>query len=320
VKWYIPSWHGDLRLVPYAENPRQTLMVIERPTPDEQKTINALGAEFAKRGWVDNWTKFTTKNGLFSAKRWEFVINAPLVDLGPVVASIVKPGPAVLTAITFENGLCVTSSGGPAELAALAKSVYRESAAESAPDVVGELKPVVEVVVDKKQEKKELAIEPKAAATVSRPTPCCPQCMVGAVEPATEVLLSFLDPEQHASWARDRTITVEGGLTGNSYLLAHRNSKTAAKIGRICYDLDDQCVVHFHDLTVPPEEEVLAAKLILEHREPWLRNEATMLGLRGDRGIVFKNPFGDLQDGAADSAFMEDIGQMALSVLRAGGR
>ena len=25
---------------------------------------------------------------------------------------------------------------------------------------------------------------------------------------------------------------------------------------------------------MPPEEEILAAKLILEHREPWLRNEA----------------------------------------------
>ena len=36
-------------------------------------------------------------------------------------------------------------------------------------------------------------------------------------------------------------------------------------------------MLHFHDNSVPPEEEVLAAKLILEHREPWLRNEATCL-------------------------------------------
>ena len=46
---------------------------------------------------------------------------------------------------------------------------------------------------------------------------------------------------------------------------------------KICYDIDDRCVLHFHDWTVPPEEEVLATKLILEHREAWLRNEATVL-------------------------------------------
>ena len=54
---------------------------------------------------------------------------------------------------------------------------------------------------------------------------------------------------------------------------------------------------------MPPEEEVLAAKLILEHREPWLRNEATCLqqtkdGKWHDLGFLrYKNPFGDASDG-----------------------
>jgi hypothetical protein len=69
-------------------------------------------------------------------------------------------------------------------------------------------------------------------------------------------------------------------------------------------------VVHFHDWRVPPEEEILAAKLILEHREPWLRNEATMLG--GGKGhgpdLVFKNPFGNGWDGVPDSNATSNFG------------
>jgi len=386
MKWFIPSWNGDVRLVPHAESPKQTLMVVEKPTPEEQRLVNAVGAECAKNGWLKDWAIFDPKGGILSAKRWEFVIDAPLVDVGPIVASILRPGPAVLTAIRFENGQCLTSSGSPAEIAELAKSAYREAekpdsgAAEphcdmkgckspmafrcvcprckresmdevffscssdshraevakkhkrirdreiewlefSIPTVAGastsdpaESKPEPEASREvakasaEPAEGKPEAKEPKAAATVRRPTPSCPQCLEGAVEPATEALLAFLDDEQHRSWAKTRTIVVEGGITRNRYLLAHRNSSTAAKIGRICYDLDDQCVAHFHDLTVPPEEEVLAAMLILAHREPWLRNEATMLGLRHDV-IRFKNPFGDGMDGAYDAQFMRSIGQ-----------
>ena len=60
------------------------------------------------------------------------------------------------------------------------------------------------------------------------------------------------------------------------------------------------------------EEEVLAAKLILEHREPWLRNEATMLSCNSSV-LVFKNPFGDVNDGVPDANFTSRLG---VSLLR----
>ncbi len=80
-------------------------------------------------------------------------------------------------------------------------------------------------------------------------------------------------------------------------------------MGRICYDLDARAVVHFHDMSVPPEEEVLAAKLVLEHREPWLRNEATLFG---SGTMKFKNPFGGAGDGTWDSALTSRLGSAVL--------
>jgi len=171
--------------------------------------------------------------------------------------------------------------------------------------------PTAEVVAAAPETPASTATEPKAAAT-----PSCPQCQPGAIAPASEVLLSFLSESQHDDWARSRFIVAQGGLSGHNYLIAHRHTRLAQHVGRICYDLDARCVVHFHDWRVPPEEEVLAAKLILESRfEPWLRNEATMLGCWDNSTLVFKNPFGDGLDGVIDAQLTQQIGRETLKAL-----
>lgn len=158
----------------------------------------------------------------------------------------------------------------------------------------------------RQESKEEKKPKPEKAASVKRPTACCPQCHPGAVPAANEVLQAFLTPEQHALWAKERAIIVVGHLSGHRYLVSHRRGRHAARAGKICFDLDDCAVLHFHDNSVPPEEEVLATKLILEHREPWLRHEATCLG--GPFDWVFKNPFGDGLDGVRDSNLTGDLG------------
>ena len=129
---------------------------------------------------------------------------------------------------------------------------------------------------------------------------------------ASEVLLRFLSHEQHKEWAKTRSITVIGGYTGKRYTVAHRNSRLAQRFGRICYAVDDAVVVHFHDRSVPPEEEVLSAMLVLQHREDWLRNEATCLG--GNFRRVFKHPFGDMMDGVMDASLTTTIGMLAQAL------
>jgi hypothetical protein len=156
--------------------------------------------------------------------------------------------------------------------------------------------------------------EQTAATTVRRPTSCCPDCVPAVITPAEEVLLHFLDDEQRSQWRREKRLVAIGGLTGHRYLIAHRNSPTAVRNTKCTFDLDDDAVMHFHDWSVPPEEEVLAAKLILEHREHWLRHEATCLRNHQD---VFKNPFGDGADGTQDAFFTHELGE-ALHQIQTG--
>lgn len=160
---------------------------------------------------------------------------------------------------------------------------------------------------EEEKRRKEEERKKKAAATVKAPTRCCPDAVPGVVEPAQEVLLRFCTPEQREQWLKERRMLVVGGFTGHRYMLAHRHTSYAIRNTKVCFDLDDRCVMHFHDWTVPPEEEILAGKLILEHREHWLRNEATCF--TGRR--VFKNPFGDMGDGTHDAGFTRAIGDLA---------
>jgi hypothetical protein len=272
MKWFIPSWNGDLRLEP-AKDPKTCVLTVVRPTAHEKTVLEEICKVAREKSWVED------ENG---KKDWlgrkKIPLNVSVEEAGPIVAKLMRPGAAVITAITFANGELVTHTGDKESLAALAKEAGEQGAT--------------------------------AAATVKRPTPCCPACVAGAIEPASEVLLSFLTPEQHESWAKDRSFIAVGHLSGHRYLISHRHTKFAQQTGRMCYDLDSRAVVHFHDWSVPPEEEALAAKLIMEHREPWLRNEATMFHVYRGADVVFKNPFGDLMDGTTDAAITQAFGAL----------
>jgi hypothetical protein len=279
MRWYFPSWNGDVRIEPVDGDPEQCFIVVIEPTPAELRALAKLKEAFGKKTWLkkswlshdqDFWVPRNYREGVAQ----KTLIQAPLAKVAPLVVKLLKTGKQTLSAVVLKDGKVETVQG----------------------DDMKTLEPLAA----------KAETGGKAAATVKRPTPSCPNCFVDACAPATEVLLDFLSNAQHEDWKRHRAIVVEGGITGNRYLLSHRSGPHAARQGRICYDMDSQCVVHFHDQRVPPEEEVLAAKLILEHAEPWLRNEATMLGYRG--GDVFKNPFGDAGDGIWDSSLTHRMG------------
>ncbi len=216
------------------------------------------------------------------------VLEAPLTKVGPALVKIAKPADRTLTAVSFRDGKLEVAETGAIE------TVIAQAGPES------------------------------KAVSVARPTPCCPSCIPGSVEAASDVLQSFLTPQEHADWATHRAIMVRGGRSGHRYLIAHRHSRTAVLNQKICYDVDDHCVLHFHDWTVPPEEEVLATKIILEHREAWLRNEATVLqqdsrGVWHDLGFSrYKNPFGDANEGRADAALTAAFGAVLATALSGG--
>ncbi len=279
--WYLPAWNGDFRLTPGDEEGTSKLLIMA-PTPHERKILAAFVATARKK----KWTRETLAERDAIDTR-TIILDAPLTKVGPALVKIAKPADRTLTAVAFKDGQLEV-----AETGALETVVAR---AEGDPA--------------------------SRAVSVARPTPCCPSCVPGSVELASDVLLAFLNAQEHADWAKYRAIMVTGGRSGHRYLLAHRHSRTAVLNHKICYDVDDHCVLHFHDWTVPPEEEVLAAKLLLEHREAWLRNEATVLqqdskGNWVDLGIMrYKNPFGDASDGRADAALTAALGVVFAAVL-----
>jgi hypothetical protein len=293
--WYCPSWHGDWRLEARGLNEDQTRLSVEKPTPSELLQIEKLVPVFIEKGWMDRGDGDRVTKAPYLAEmggKESVVLKAKLSEVGPVVTSILQPGVAILTAVHFHDGhveVCETSK--------VSETADPKDAAKPSEAV------------------KEIAAKGGAekAATVKRPTPCCPNCYVDAIGPATDVLLTFLDKEQHETWAKDRFLIVRGGITGHRYIIAHRHSPIATMQFRIAFDLDDRQVMHFHDWTVPPEEEVLAAMLILKHREPWLRNEATALGSHRHK---FKNPFGDGMDGVKDSMWTTRVGKTLANITR----
>jgi hypothetical protein len=283
VKVFLPSWNGDFRLEPAGE---KSALILHEPTESERVVVGKFLHDAGKK----EWTKEAVDKGQpYRGSSSVIQLDISLAKASKLLIKHARPKKQTLTAVKFSGGKMEITEGASSE--ALEK-VEKDIAAAA---------------------KEEKPTQPAAAASVKRPTPCCPSCMRGAIKPATEVLLSFLDKDQHEMWRQRRSIIVEGGITGHRYLLAHRNSETGYKIGRICFDLDDGGVIHFHDWSIPPEEEVLAAMLVLEHREPWLRNQATCLG--GNFQDVFDNPFGDAMDGVESANFAADFGTALMKVM-----
>ncbi len=252
MRWYFPSWAGDFRLLP--DDDETARLEVEKPTPSEVEALNKFLVFAGKKGWVDKGTKLPdAEEGYRGSKEKQTLdVAASVAVAGKALLRYIKPKRTTLTAVRFE--------GGQVEVA--------ESADESG---------LATMMAEATAIEKETKQQAKAAST-SRPTPCCPQCIPGSVDRASEVLLSFLNEDEHRQWAERRAIVVTGHLSGHRYLVCHRHSELAQRFGRMCFDLSDEGVMHFHDWSVPPEEEVLAVKFMMEHREPWLRNEATCLG------------------------------------------
>lgn len=313
MRWFFPQYRGDFRLVEtdnssyreQADGADACVLEIVDPTAHELTLLDA----FLKDARANKWTPVSkiVTDEIDGHQRQEILLAAPLPEAGRLLYSRLRPGDRTITAVKSTDGNVQVFE---------AADLSKVDAALN-PDAVippeGTEVASTETPAEKPKRGSKKGAGETLAVSSQRPTPSCPACVPGAVDRASEVLLSFLSPLEHELWSRERFIIVEGGLSGHRYMLAHRHSPYAVKAGRICYDLDDDVVVHFHDNSVPSEEEVLAAKLILEHREPWLRNEATLFA-RADL-LRYKNPFGGLLDGVADAHQTQFIGGMLETMV-----
>jgi len=150
-----------------------------------------------------------------------------------------------------------------------------------------------------------------AAASVRRPTLCCPHPQPGPDVRASEVLQAFCTPRQQDEWERSGMVHCYGNLSGRLYEIAHRHHPLAVERQKIVWDVEGQHVMHCYDWSVPPAEEVLVMKLTLEHAEHWIRNPSGCFGF-GHGEPVYNNPFmsEDQQaaDGLPDAASVRGMG------------
>ena len=294
MKWFFPSWNGDFRIESKGDD--KCVLVVEKATAAERVVLKKFAEHAIKKTWVSEREIATDDERRFAAdERYYLSVSADVA--GKVLLKLMKPKRSTLTVVKFKDGKVSTAYG-------------TESAA-----IDGAMKSMAKgLVSDSDSKSGAVSSTPEAAVSVARPTPCCPECIPGSVERASEVLLSFLTPEQHDQWAKHRTILVVGGLSGHLYRIAHRSSPIAVAQKRIAWDMTADHVMHFHDWSVPPEEEVLASKLILEHAEPWLRNEATAFA--GPLHDCYKNPFGDGSDGGADAGLTQAIGHIGFALRK----
>lgn len=324
MRWFFPSWNGDIRIESHPAEEHFCQIVVHSPTAGERRVLRLFHMLLERREARSTNAPpgFWDEGG---DERQVYEIRGPLHQLGPLLCTTLRPGVATLTAISIEGGN-VTAMGvkDPGFWGWLMGFFGKDSKAKDVPSgTTDELAGLLQRLTAEfeKEERRKTPyrrpapdLEPAKAAkdivTVSRPTLCCPDAVPGPINPAREVLNAFLSDQQRDQWESERSIVATGSHTGHRYLLAHRHTERARRFGKIAYDLDDGIVVHFHDWSVPPEEEVLAAMLILSHREPWLRNEATTCG--GE--MVFKNPFGNFFDGVPDANLLKAIGRLARTL------
>lgn len=270
--WYIPSSTGDFRLEANPDDPTTSILTVEDLTASERERIEA----FRKR--CRAWKWFPEDAVLPETGRAEILINTTVAKAGKHLAKDVMPNRGTLTAIRSADG----------EIICTADFTEGEGKLEKG------------------------AADPKAkkATTVKKPTICCPDPVEGPLKRSSRVLREFCTPSQWKEWVEKGVLHCVGGETGVLYRLVHRHHPLAAKQGKIGWSVDDDCVMHFWDWSVPPAEEVLSAKLILEHREFWLRNRATMFGIRSRDAVdvIPNNPLGNSAEGTWDAGFFTRLG------------
>jgi len=239
--------------------------------------IEVLGA-FLGKARKKKWADPATE--VKGAGESELVINASIVKAGKLLLGRKRPRKGLLTAIKSKAGEIETVTG-------------------------------VEEEAEKALEKPEA----EKSVSVRRPTLCCPVPITGPEKRASKVLETFSTERQWDTWQEHGFLLAYGNLSGHRYRIAHRHSKTAKEQGKIAWDLDSGCVVHCYDWAVPPQEEVLSVKLVLEHREQWIRNHSGMLGIMDDsEGMErFVNPFMSEnhqgEDGIPDASFISRLGR-----------
>lgn len=236
--WFIPSPSGDLRL-------------------EEVPDLDTLAADDARRTWPAHPSGGCVLD----------VLNPTPVEVATVLRALVRltAGGHVLNAPTnLGAGQNVVALSCPIETAA--RVLVEEHCGTETVWTAYRKSDNTVILADKAVEAPADAV---AAASVRPPTRGCPP-PASAARRASEVLRVFSTVRQHATFQAHGFMDVVGNHTGRSYRLHHRDEAHRRGLARVLVESGSGNPVCVWDATVPAEEEVLAIKLAVEHRERWL--------------------------------------------------
>lgn len=307
--WFIPCMSGDFRLTDLDE--KTCRLTVEDPTPSDYATLQPFLATMVEMNWLDPAKAKIKEKGLTVIDlRIDIGLAGPLlvgqvhakgdtwtavrsvqgqisVNDGTSLALDLTPGPtSICDPLTVpcpyppcraEKGAKCRNpqTGAVREVAHPTRITAANKHGE--PQLPAPL-PVVEPV--------PLPPEPVAAATFQPPARGCPPA-TACERRSSEVLRTFCTAAQWASWQHTGRMKVIGNYTGIRYDLYHRDEAAArgfrhTLIAPLPDDVSyarrwgsipprEVCVWRTN---VPPEEEALAIKMAVEHREHWLLSDS----------------------------------------------
>lgn len=263
MQWFLPTFHGDIRLERLGKS--HTKLVLVSLTPSEKVAVETLRKIALAPPWKGTpWCsveQFPPIKQLRGEAQIE--LRAPLGRVQKTLAKELKPDRTLMSVVKFTDGRMeeVTDWTEPKEPP---KDPYREPAGSPEPEASKALV---------KEEKPEAA----AGTTVAQPTRGCPVPeFEKANVRATSVLRAFLTPQQIEDFERKQRFITTGAETGHRYMLTSRlaHDEYGQHHGhRQMFDLDEGHSFCVHDYMVPAAEELLALHLFLSipGRERYLR-------------------------------------------------
>lgn len=247
--WFVPCASGDFRLTALTDEVCR--LTVENPTIEDYQLIQPFLAVMVEMGWVPGGKAIVKPEGLTTID-----VRVSIAVAGPMLVGSIHARGDTWTGVRRESGRVYVNDGvdttPPPEPA---KETALVPAAPSLPD------------------------PPQAAVTIRPPARGCP-APTPCQRRASEILRTFSTEAQWSSWNSRGRMHVIGNTTGARYTLFHRDEASARGLGHILLAPEavegprrwlpvsrEVCV---WDQKVPPEEEALAVKLAVEHRESWL--------------------------------------------------
>jgi hypothetical protein len=209
-QWFIPSWYGDIRL--QVIDDAHTRVEVTKLSQAELAALHALKKRSLQGGLIRK--KWATEKAWASMPSEAFAAGRPTkhhVNLKAPIAKIESFLTRQLRGASDTVSVMITNKG----------NLYEIKAEDKVEDT--------NVLPFRRDPGIEDEEQPKAATTVRKPAIGCPAPNFDETTiRATQVLKTFLNPEQIEDYERHQKFVTVGGASGRRYLLTSRDQSPRA--------------------------------------------------------------------------------------------